>query len=405
MTNGFSYAINVDVLGGGSLQKIIALSSQFESKLSGITSGFSDFGGTTSQVFDRLDGNVSTLETGLEGLNSGEKFGNLIGGMDNLNTGLTDAIAKSKTLQDSGTGFGTNIAALSPTATPSLVDQNPVPQSKTFFEKAKTPIFAEGGLLGKYEPAIAKLNERYGNFIDKVSTSSEKLTAPIEGMFGKVLLLNDAFENRILPSLDSFSNKYLGKSITEIYGVSTALQYWQSGLDMVNLAYGVYTTVAEGASIVTDIMTASQTALNWVLSINPIGLVIVGVAALAAGFAYAWNKSETFRASMYGVWEVMKTLGGFIYDYMIPPLWALGEVLIGVFTFDSSLISKGMDDAVSAFNKNVDNFMNAGTKLGSAFTDSSCSMRVIRLVFLLAVCSQRLGPLAASATTAAPAAG
>lgn len=46
---------------------------------------------------------------------------------------------------------------------------------------------------------------------------------------------------------------------------------------------------------------------------SPIGLIVAGIAALAAGFAYAYNKSEKFRATINGVgavlMEVVKIMG------------------------------------------------------------------------------------------------
>lgn len=45
----------------------------------------------------------------------------------------------------------------------------------------------------------------------------------------------------------------------------------------------------------TGIVTAAQWAWNAALSANPIGLVILAVVALVAGFVLLWNKCETFR--------------------------------------------------------------------------------------------------------------
>ena len=59
--------------------------------------------------------------------------------------------------------------------------------------------------------------------------------------------------------------------------------------------------------------------------------------------------------------------GKFIYDFAIAPLVALGEILIGTFTFDTALIQKGMNDALETVKNNVDNMMNAGVKIGQAF--------------------------------------
>lgn len=60
--------------------------------------------------------------------------------------------------------------------------------------------------------------------------------------------------------------------------------------------------------------TAVQAAFNIVMAANPIGLVIVGVAALGAALVIAYKKSETFRnivnGAFQGVAAVVRAVGG-----------------------------------------------------------------------------------------------
>lgn len=53
----------------------------------------------------------------------------------------------------------------------------------------------------------------------------------------------------------------------------------------------------------TQAWTAVQTALNIVMSLNPIGLVILGIAALIAVIAILWFKSAAFRNFWIMVWQ------------------------------------------------------------------------------------------------------
>lgn len=52
--------------------------------------------------------------------------------------------------------------------------------------------------------------------------------------------------------------------------------------------------------------TAVQWLLNAALSANPIGLVVIAIAALVAGLIYAWNNSETFRRVVTAAWNGIK---------------------------------------------------------------------------------------------------
>lgn len=76
------------------------------------------------------------------------------------------------------------------------------------------------------------------------------------------------------------------------------------------VAHGVAvaaSTVAQtAANLATKAWAAGQWLLNAALSANPIGLVVIAIAALVAGLVYAWNNSETFRTIVLNVWAAIK---------------------------------------------------------------------------------------------------
>jgi len=62
------------------------------------------------------------------------------------------------------------------------------------------------------------------------------------------------------------------------------------------------------------IAAAAQWLLNAAMSANPIGLVVIAVAALIAGFILLYKHSGTFRELVNGLWDDLKGLGEFIWD-------------------------------------------------------------------------------------------
>jgi len=62
-----------------------------------------------------------------------------------------------------------------------------------------------------------------------------------------------------------------------------------------------------GSAVATQAMTAAQWALNVAMSANPIALVIILVAGLAAGLVVLYQKSETARNIMNNLWNSIKT--------------------------------------------------------------------------------------------------
>ena len=62
------------------------------------------------------------------------------------------------------------------------------------------------------------------------------------------------------------------------------------------------------------VVKAAQVALNFVMSANPIGLVVLAIAALVAAFVLAYNKSETFREGVQAMFGFIKTAVGASVD-------------------------------------------------------------------------------------------
>jgi hypothetical protein len=88
-------------------------------------------------------------------------------------------------------------------------------------------------------------------------------------------------------------------------GVVAALA---AGVLVVNAGFAVYTAAVRVAA-------AAQVVFNAALAANPIGLVVIAIAALAAGVLVAYKRSETFRNIVNGLWDKLKQLGGWIREH------------------------------------------------------------------------------------------
>lgn len=67
-------------------------------------------------------------------------------------------------------------------------------------------------------------------------------------------------------------------------------------------------------TLATNVMTGAQAALNAVMALNPITLVVIALAALAAAFVLAWKHSETFRNIVRGAMETVSDAVGWVKD-------------------------------------------------------------------------------------------
>jgi phage-related protein len=72
------------------------------------------------------------------------------------------------------------------------------------------------------------------------------------------------------------------------------------------VAVVAYNVAMAGLAVKTAIVTAAQYAFNLALSLNPIGLIVIAVAALAAAFVIAYKKIEPFRDLMDKIFDKIK---------------------------------------------------------------------------------------------------
>lgn len=93
----------------------------------------------------------------------------------------------------------------------------------------------------------------------------------------------------------------------------------------------------EGFTIATKLQAIAQGALNAIMNANPIGLIILAITALVAGFMILWNKCEGFRNFWIGLWEGIKSAAA-----------AAGEWLKGVWSSITSAFSSAWN-AITSF--------------------------------------------------------
>lgn len=97
-------------------------------------------------------------------------------------------------------------------------------------------------------------------------------------------------------------------------------------LATIGIAMGVFNVVTvimglvqafKAWQLATEGMSIAQAALNLVMSLNPVALVIIAIAALVAGLILLWNSNEDFRKAMINTWEKIKEVAMPIIDKVI----------------------------------------------------------------------------------------
>jgi gas vesicle protein len=92
------------------------------------------------------------------------------------------------------------------------------------------------------------------------------------------------------------------------------------------------------------VVKVAQAALNFVMAANPIGVVVLAIAALVAALVLAYNKSETFRNGVKAMFEFIKTaIEGsvdFIKGYLNTVLGFYKSIFNGIAKLWNSTVGK-----------------------------------------------------------------
>lgn len=156
------------------------------------------------------------------------------------------------------------------------------------------------------------------------------------------------------------------KGLAGIAAAGTVAWYGYTG------AMTAYTAITKAGGLYTAAMTAGQWALNFALSANPVGVVVGGLVAFSAAIYTAYQKSETFRGAVWGLWDATKTVFSSIASLGKNVFGSLSDIIIGTFTMDEDQLKRGMmglKDAAVSFGQDIsktgDSFR-AGQKAGIA---------------------------------------
>lgn len=179
-----------------------------------------------------------------------------------------------------------------------------------------------GSLTGEQKD---KFSENIGAMADSAGTIDEAFNemASTGDSVGQML------KNQVLSMLDwasslaSTSAPYMemiantGLALMSMAQLKGGLVAVVSGLRAVKIATLAQAAASKIAVLASNAWKIAQIALNFVLSANPIGIVIMAIAGLVAILVAAYNNSETFRNICDQVWAVVKDLASAVWDFLV----------------------------------------------------------------------------------------
>ncbi len=213
--------------------------------------------------------------------------------------------------------------------------QNAASKLTEFFQKA-----SESGAL---KDALDRLSESAGVLIEGISEMVVTLLPSLMNVISW-LIQNSGFLSVALGGIvtamlavkaANFASA-IGDAFTQMQNFGGKILDVASNLDFMRLKE-VALTVAQGA------VTAAQWLMNAAMNANPIGLIIMAIAALVSGFILLWNNCEEFRNFWIGLWENIQST--------FSVAW---EAILNFFTVT---IPEGWNALVSFFTESVPQLM------------------------------------------------
>ena len=213
------------------------------------------------------------------------------------------------------------------------------------FKGVKTEVDKTDAAISDYIFGLGELEGVQGGMADQMETTG-----------GKLSNLQDGYTN-----LKKMFAEELRPQIHAVIDAGRATIGWIS--DNISWLKPFVATVGIGVAVV-KAWAVAQWAINAAMTANPIGLVIVGVAALTAGIVHAWKKSEKFRGVLYGIGNVAREVFTIVKE-------TIGQLVGGFKKLFSGDIKGGLADIGQGIIKAnpIGLALTEGKRLGSAFKE------------------------------------
>lgn len=183
---------------------------------------------------------------------------------------------------------------------------------------------------GAYANVMANLAEKWRQFKAQIGEPLiENVVTPAVELLGKGL---DKLSDVVQYCIEHFKDWK-----PYIIAVADAMVILAAGFAgfKIGTAISKAVTFIKQGQLWTKAWTAAQKVFNIVMNANPIGLVVMAIAALVAAFVIAYKKSDTFRNFVNNLWAtlkeklqpVLRAVGDFIQTKVVPAFQRMGNFI------------------------------------------------------------------------------
>ena len=225
-----------------------------------------------------------------------------------------------------GGSFLVTLRDLTGTAATFLQSQQGAAGLQAFFSGLSAIGGSVGTVLGAVLPALgesfvilAPAVEQAAPAMAELLISAVPLVPALAGLAtGVIPPLVDVLKVLIVPL--EFVGKLLGVIFTWM-GKNALVSAFVATIIAGVVAFKIFVGVVKVIAIVTRAWAAAQFLLNAAWAANPVGVIIVGIIALAAALVLAYRKSETFRNIVQTTFRAIAVAAVWLWDNVLKPIW------------------------------------------------------------------------------------
>lgn len=155
---------------------------------------------------------------------------------------------------------------------------------------------------------FAQIMDKVGSKVDGAAQAQLNAAGPGATMKKSMDELQESVGMILVPALQALAGI-----------VSTVIEFFTNLSAPIKIAIGVFAAAAGAIYLVVTAQkawVAIQAALNIVMAMNPIGLVVIAIAALVAILVVAYKNSETFRDIVNGAFNAVKDVVMGVYHWV-----------------------------------------------------------------------------------------
>lgn len=184
-----------------------------------------------------------------------------------------------------------------------------------------------GGVIAWLVPQVWKFVVGVATLASKFSADFMPVIKAVVGVLGGALVVA---VKSVVEGIASF--------VTWLNGASKPAGFLKTVIEGIVAGLIIYATYLAIVRTATIIWAAVQWLLNVALTANPIGLIIVGIAALVAAIIWVATKTQFFQTVWGAIWSFLKTVGAWFAGPFAGFFVGLWNKLDGLFRAGAAIV-------------------------------------------------------------------